>query len=33
MVIEEMPLTYAGKVDKMRLREEIKKKLRKEGEI
>jgi non-ribosomal peptide synthetase component E (peptide arylation enzyme) len=32
-VIEEMPLTRVGKFDKMRLREEIKKKLRKEGKI
>jgi hypothetical protein len=28
-----MPLTNAGKVDKMRLREEIKEKVRKEGKI
>jgi 2,3-dihydroxybenzoate-AMP ligase/mycobactin salicyl-AMP ligase len=32
-VIEEMPLTNVGKVDKIRLREEIKEKLRKEGKI
>ena len=30
-VIEEMPLTNVGKVDKKRLREEIKEKLKKEG--
>jgi non-ribosomal peptide synthetase component E (peptide arylation enzyme) len=32
-VIEEMPLTNVGKVDKIRLKEEIKEKLRKESEI
>jgi len=32
-VIEEMPLTHVGKVDKMRLREEIREKLRREGKI
>jgi 2,3-dihydroxybenzoate-AMP ligase/mycobactin salicyl-AMP ligase len=32
-VIEEMPLTNVGKVDKIHLREEIKEKLRKEGKI
>jgi 2,3-dihydroxybenzoate-AMP ligase len=32
-VIEEIPLTNVGKVDKKRLREEIKGKLRKEGKI
>ena len=32
-VIEEMPLTNVGKVDKKRLREEIKEKLKKEGKI
>ena len=32
-VIEEMPLTNVGKIDKIRLREEIKEKLRKEGKI
>jgi non-ribosomal peptide synthetase component E (peptide arylation enzyme) len=32
-IIEEMPLTNVGKVDKIRLREEIKEKLRKEGKI
>jgi 2,3-dihydroxybenzoate-AMP ligase len=30
-IIEEMPLTNVGKVDKKRLREQIKGKLRKEG--
>jgi len=33
MVIEKMPLTNAGKVDRMRLREEIEEKLRKGGKI
>lgn len=32
-IIEEMPLTNVGKVDKKRLREEIKDKLKKEGKI
>ncbi len=32
-VIEEMPLTHVGKVDKVRLREEIREKLRREGKI
>jgi len=32
-IIEEMPLTNVGKVDKKRLREEIKTKLKKEGKI
>jgi len=32
-LIEEMPPTNVGKVDKKRLREETKEKLRKEGEI
>jgi len=32
-VIEEMPLTNVGKVDKRKLREEIKEKLKKEGKI
>jgi non-ribosomal peptide synthetase component E (peptide arylation enzyme) len=32
-VIEEMPLTNVGKVDKIRLREKIKEKLKKEGKI
>jgi len=33
MVIEEMPLTNVGKVDKRKLREEIKEKLKQEGKI
>ena len=33
MVIEEMPLTNVGKVDKRKLREEIKEILKKEGKI
>lgn len=32
-MIEEMPLTNVGKVDKIRLREEIKEKLRREGRV
>jgi non-ribosomal peptide synthetase component E (peptide arylation enzyme) len=32
-MIEEMPLTNVGKVDKKRLKEEIKEKLKKEGKI
>lgn len=32
-ILEEMPLTNVGKVDKKRLREEIKEKLKKEGKI
>jgi 2,3-dihydroxybenzoate-AMP ligase len=32
-IVEEMPLTNVGKVDKKRLREEIKEKLKKEGKI
>jgi len=32
-VVEEMPLTRVGKVDKGRLREEIKEILRREGKI
>jgi non-ribosomal peptide synthetase component E (peptide arylation enzyme) len=32
-MIDEMPLTNVGKVDKIRLREEIKEKLRREGKI
>jgi non-ribosomal peptide synthetase component E (peptide arylation enzyme) len=33
MVIEEMSLTNVGKVDKRKLREEIKEKLKQEGKI
>jgi len=33
MVIEEMPLTNVGKVDKRKLREEIKEMLKKGGKI
>ena len=32
-VVEEIPLTNVGKVDKKRLREEIREKLKKEGKI
>jgi non-ribosomal peptide synthetase component E (peptide arylation enzyme) len=32
-MIDEIPLTNVGKVDKKRLREEIKEKLKKEGKI
>jgi non-ribosomal peptide synthetase component E (peptide arylation enzyme) len=32
-ILEEMPLTNVGKLDKKRLGEEIKKKLKKEGKI
>jgi 2,3-dihydroxybenzoate-AMP ligase len=32
-IIDEMPLTNVGKVDKKRLREEIKEKLKREGKI
>jgi len=32
-IIEEMPLTNVGKVDKRRLKEEMKEKLKKEGKI
>jgi non-ribosomal peptide synthetase component E (peptide arylation enzyme) len=31
--IEQIPLTNVGKIDKIRLRKEIKEKLKKEGEI
>ncbi|OGP72766.1 MAG: hypothetical protein A2V86_09490 [Deltaproteobacteria bacterium RBG_16_49_23] len=32
-IVDEIPLTNVGKVDKKRLREEIKEKLKKEGKI